>query len=75
MYTHVRAARRICVRAARHAPRAVISEIPKVIIYYVNYFFNVIIETKDVPYLTSIWGPQIILSLIIITNLIRINEK
>ena len=46
-----------------------------VIIYYINFFFNVIIETKDVPYLTSIWGPQIILSLIIITNLIRINEK
>ena len=46
-----------------------------VIIYYINYFFNVIIETKDVPYLTSIWGPQIILSLIIITNLITINEK
>ena len=46
-----------------------------VIIYYVNYFFNVIIETQDVPYLTSIWGPQLILSMIIITNLIRINEK
>ena len=46
-----------------------------VIIYYINYFFNVIIETKDVPYLISIWGPQIILSLIIMTNLIRINEK
>ena len=46
-----------------------------VVIYYVNYFFNVIIETQDVPYLTSIWGPQIILSMIIITNLIRINEK
>ena len=46
-----------------------------VLIYYVNYFFNVIIETQDVPYLTSIWGPQIILSMIIITNLIRINEK
>ena len=46
-----------------------------VIIYYVNYFFNVIIETQDVPYLTSIWGPQIILSMIIITNLIKINEK
>ena len=46
-----------------------------VIIYYINYFFNVIIETKDVPYFISIWGPQIILSLIIMTNLIRINEK
>ena len=22
-----------------------------VIIYYINYFFNVIIETKDIPYL------------------------
>ena len=46
-----------------------------VIIYYVNYFFNAVIETRDVPYLTSIWGPQIILSLVIITNLIKINEK
>ena len=46
-----------------------------VVIYYVNYFFNVIIETQDVPYLISIWGPQIILSMVIITNLIRINEK
>ncbi len=46
-----------------------------VVIYYINYFFNVIIETQDVPYLTSIWGPQVILSMIIISNLIRINEK
>jgi lipopolysaccharide export system permease protein len=46
-----------------------------VIIYYVNYFFNVIIETQDVSYLTSIWAPQLILSMIIIANLIRINEK
>ena len=46
-----------------------------VIIYYINYFFKVIIETKDVPYIASIWGPQIILSLIIFTNLVRINEK
>ena len=34
-------------------------------IYQIGYFFNVIIETQDVPYLTSIWGPQIILSMII----------
>lgn len=46
-----------------------------VLIYYVNYFFNAMIETQDVPYLTSIWGPQIILTMIIISNLIRINEK
>lgn len=46
-----------------------------VIIYYINYFFNVIIETKDIPYLISIWGPQLILSMIILANLINVNEK
>jgi len=46
-----------------------------VLIYYINYFFNVIIETQNVPYITSIWGPQLILAMIIITNLVRINEK
>ena len=46
-----------------------------VIIYYINQFFNVIIETKDVPYIISIWGPQLILFMILIVNLIRINEK
>ena len=56
-------------------PHIDLDEEHQTLIYYVNYFFNVIIETQDVPYLTSIWGPQIILSLIIITNLIRINEK
>ncbi len=46
-----------------------------VIIYYINYFFKVIIETQDVPYLISIWGPQIILFMVVLTSLIRINEK
>ena len=46
-----------------------------VIIYYINYFFKVIIETQDVPYLISIWGPQIILFMVVLTNLIRINER
>lgn len=46
-----------------------------VVIYYINHFFNVIIETQDVPYIFSIWGPQMILFLIITMNLIRINEK
>ena len=49
--------------------------IVSVIIYYINYFFNVIIETQNVPYIASIWGPQLILLMIIITNLVRINEK
>ena len=46
-----------------------------VIIYYINYFFGVIIETKKIPYIYSVWGPLSILFLIILTNLIRINEK
>ena len=46
-----------------------------VIIYYINHFFNVIIETQNVPYLFSIWGPQIILFMIVTMNLIRINER
>ena len=46
-----------------------------VIIYYINYFFSVIIETQNVPYLISIWGPQIILFMILVSSLIRINEK
>ncbi|MBD1141245.1 LptF/LptG family permease [Pelagibacterales bacterium SAG-MED39] len=46
-----------------------------VIIYYINHFFSVIIETQNVPYVFSIWGPQIILFMIITMNLVRINEK
>ncbi len=46
-----------------------------VLIYYINHFFNVIIETQNIPYLFSIWGPQIILMMIVTFNLIRINEK
>ena len=46
-----------------------------VIIYYINQFFNLIIETKDIPYIISIWGPQLILMMILIINLISINEK
>ena len=46
-----------------------------VIIYYINYFFKVIIETKDVPYLLSVWGPQLILFMIVLINLVKINDK
>ena len=46
-----------------------------VIIYYLNFFFNAVIETQDVPYLVSIWGPQIILTIIVLINIIRLNEK
>ena len=46
-----------------------------VIIYYINHFFNVIIETQNIPYLFSIWGPQLIIFMIVTINLVRINEK
>ena len=46
-----------------------------VIIYYISYFFKVIIQTQNVPYILSIWGPQLILIMIVSTNLIKINEK
>ena len=46
-----------------------------VVIYYISYFFKVIIQTQNVPYILSIWGPQIILIMIVTTNLIKINEK
>ncbi len=46
-----------------------------VLIYYINHFFKVIIETKDVPYIISIWGPQVVILTIVTINLVRINEK
>ena len=46
-----------------------------VLIYYMNHFFKVIIETKDVPYIISIWGPQVVILTIVTMNLVRINEK
>ena len=46
-----------------------------VIIYYINYFFNTVIETQDVPYIISIWGPQLMILLLVTFNLVRLNEK
>ena len=46
-----------------------------VIIYYMNHFFKVIIEAKDVPHIISIWGPQIVILIIVTMNLVKINEK
>ena len=40
---------------------------------YISYFFKAIIETQNVPYILSIWGPQLILMIIVSTNLIKIN--
>lgn len=53
----------------------IIGILVSVIIYYINYFFNVVIETQNVPYIFSIWVPQLILAMIIVISLIRLNEK
>ena len=46
-----------------------------VLIYYVNFFFNLLSESQKIPIMTSVWGPQILLILISSINLIKINEK
>jgi lipopolysaccharide export system permease protein len=46
-----------------------------VIIYYIDYFFSTIVNTRGFPYLLSVWGPKLILFLIISIPLIKINEK
>tara|TARA_B110001452_G_scaffold214898_1_gene185924 strand:+ start:1563 stop:2639 length:1077 start_codon:yes stop_codon:yes gene_type:complete len=46
-----------------------------VIIYYVNYFFNILVESEEISYLAAVWGPQLILILIVSIGLVRINEK
>ncbi len=46
-----------------------------VMIYYINYFLNILSENNDLPYLISIWGSQFILILIISIGLVRVNEK
>ena len=46
-----------------------------VLIYYVNFFFNLLSESQKIPIMTSVWGPQILLILISSISLIKINEK
>ena len=46
-----------------------------VIIYYVNYFFNVLGTNEKIPLILSIFMPFIILSIINFTSIIKINEK
>ena len=46
-----------------------------VLIYYVNYFFNILVESKEISHLTSVWGPQLLLILIVSIGLVKINEK
>tara|TARA_B100000787_G_scaffold169585_1_gene161231 strand:- start:1045 stop:2118 length:1074 start_codon:yes stop_codon:yes gene_type:complete len=46
-----------------------------VIIYYINYFFNVLGTNEKIPLILSIFLPLIILSIINFTSIIRLNEK
>ena len=46
-----------------------------VIIYYVNYFINVLGTNEKVPLFLSIFLPLIILSIIIFSSIIKLNEK
>ena len=46
-----------------------------VIIYYVNYFLNILGANEKIPLILSIFMPLIILSIINFTSIIKINEK
>ena len=46
-----------------------------VIIYYINYFLNVLGTNEKVPLFLSIFLPLIILSIINFTSIIKLNEK
>jgi len=46
-----------------------------VIIYYINYFFNILGTSERIPLILSISLPLIILLIINITSIIRLNEK
>ena len=49
--------------------------ISSVIIYYLNYFINLMGEAERIPFMISIWTPFLLLSIICLIGLIRINEK
>ncbi len=46
-----------------------------VIIYYMNYLFNILIENQKIPFVFSVWFPQFLLFLFCLAGLVRINEK
>tara|TARA_B110000977_G_C10724544_1_gene356550 strand:+ start:95 stop:298 length:204 start_codon:yes stop_codon:yes gene_type:complete len=46
-----------------------------VVIYYINYFFNVLGTTEKIPVLLSIIFPLILLAIINTISIIRLNEK
>ena len=46
-----------------------------VIIYYINYFFNILGTSEKIPLILSIFLPLIMLSIINFASIIRLNEK
>ena len=55
--------------------RIILNIFLSVIIYYINYFFNILGTSEKIPLTLSIFLPLIILSIINITSIIKINEK
>jgi len=46
-----------------------------VIIYYINYFFNILGTNEKIPLILSVFMPLVMLTIINFTSIIRINEK
>ena len=53
----------------------ILSILISVVIYYLNYLFNLMGENGKLPIFISIWGPLFILTIFISIGLIRIDEK
>ena len=53
----------------------ILSILISVIIYYLNYLFNLMGENGKLPIFISIWGPLFILTILISIGLIRLDEK
>ena len=46
-----------------------------VLVYYINYLFNILIENEKIPFIFSVWFTQFLLFLFCLVGLVRINEK
>ena len=46
-----------------------------VFIYYINHLSELIIESRNLSFIYSVWGLQLLLLIIVSINLVRLNEK
>lgn len=53
----------------------IIGVLLSVLIYYMNHFSKIIIESQNLSFIYSTWGPQILLLTLVSINLVRLNEK